>query len=335
MPDENVTSSDPASVIQEALEDYGRFAVQPPHLWTAPPQLGRRAQAALAALELLQSRAAENTKGIAFGQGLPPAGGWKRHMVEDPTEYSPEFQDEYRRLWHEAASERDEALARVREVEAERNKANALYARNMKDEYGRRIAAEATVARQAETLGRLKEILDRGGPIGLNVRLREIAGVLARAVLASPEAASAASLPCTRCGATPDEGLNDDCPECQGVVGPEAAATEPHWSSGMGQALLRTTNDPAEPLGSLASDRAEIRRLRAELALAESERAAWEKHGQEETFARERAERERDELEFAVASTHKRAEDAEARLRAMPHPEDCVCWICAAERGEG
>ena len=37
-------------------------------------------------------------------------------MVEDPTEYSPEFQDEYRRLWHEAAAERDrlrEALTKI------------------------------------------------------------------------------------------------------------------------------------------------------------------------------------------------------------------------------
>jgi hypothetical protein len=52
----------------------------------------------------------------AFGPGLPPAGGWKLAMHEDPTEYSPEFQDEYRRLWHEAAVERDrlrEALVKI------------------------------------------------------------------------------------------------------------------------------------------------------------------------------------------------------------------------------
>ncbi len=39
---------------------------------------------------------------MRYGQGLPPAGGWKLAMAEDPTEYSPEFQDEYRRLWHAA-----------------------------------------------------------------------------------------------------------------------------------------------------------------------------------------------------------------------------------------
>lgn len=30
-----------------------------------------------------------------------------RYMTEEPTEYSPEYQDEYRRLWHEAAADRD------------------------------------------------------------------------------------------------------------------------------------------------------------------------------------------------------------------------------------
>jgi DNA repair exonuclease SbcCD ATPase subunit len=40
-----------------------------------------------------------------YGQGEPPAGGWKLTMAEDPTEYAPEFQDEYRRLWHEARAE--------------------------------------------------------------------------------------------------------------------------------------------------------------------------------------------------------------------------------------
>ena len=47
-----------------------------------------------------------------FGQ-VPPETGWKRRMRFDPTEYSPEFQDESRRLWHEAARQRDEALAEV------------------------------------------------------------------------------------------------------------------------------------------------------------------------------------------------------------------------------
>lgn len=49
---------------------------------------------------------------MEYGQGLPPAGGWKLAMRENPTEYSPEFQDEYRRLWIEAAKERD----RLREI---------------------------------------------------------------------------------------------------------------------------------------------------------------------------------------------------------------------------
>lgn len=41
-----------------------------------------------------------------FGQGLPPAGGWKARMSDggsDP-DYSPEYQDEYQRLWHESAA---------------------------------------------------------------------------------------------------------------------------------------------------------------------------------------------------------------------------------------
>lgn len=50
---------------------------------------------------------------MRFGQGLPPAGGWKRHMVEDD-EYSPAYQDEYRRLWHGAAAERDRLLVFLR-----------------------------------------------------------------------------------------------------------------------------------------------------------------------------------------------------------------------------
>lgn len=32
-----------------------------------------------------------------------------------------------------------------------------------------------------------------------------------------------ASLPCTRCGATPETGQSDGCPECEGVVGPLGA----------------------------------------------------------------------------------------------------------------
>jgi hypothetical protein len=51
---------------------------------------------------------------VRYGQGLPPAGGWKLHMTDD--EYSPEHQDEYRRLWHEAAARRDlfaDALKRI------------------------------------------------------------------------------------------------------------------------------------------------------------------------------------------------------------------------------
>jgi hypothetical protein len=51
-----------------------------------------------------------------FGQGLPPSGGWKRYMTDDP-DYSPEYQDEYQRLWHEAAAERDRLAARVAEAE--------------------------------------------------------------------------------------------------------------------------------------------------------------------------------------------------------------------------
>lgn len=55
-------------------------------------------------LEGLVARSPQNGETRAeFGPGLPPAGGWKRHMVEDP-EYSPEFQDEYRRLWHRDAA---------------------------------------------------------------------------------------------------------------------------------------------------------------------------------------------------------------------------------------
>lgn len=33
-------------------------------------------------------------------------------------------------------------------------------------------------------------------------------------------ASSAASMPCTRCGATPETGQGEDCPECQGIFGP-------------------------------------------------------------------------------------------------------------------
>jgi hypothetical protein len=29
-----------------------------------------------------------------------------------------------------------------------------------------------------------------------------------------------ASLPCTRCGATPETGTTDGCPECEGIVEP-------------------------------------------------------------------------------------------------------------------
>jgi hypothetical protein len=40
-------------------------------------------------------------------------------MVEDPTEYSPEFQDEYRRLWHEAAGERNRLRVLLEDALAE------------------------------------------------------------------------------------------------------------------------------------------------------------------------------------------------------------------------
>lgn len=63
----------------------------------------------------------------AYGPGLPPAGGWKRYMTEDPTEYSPEFQDEYRRLWHEAAAERDALREAFKIVEQARQHGNVLY----------------------------------------------------------------------------------------------------------------------------------------------------------------------------------------------------------------
>ncbi len=49
-------------------------------------------------------------EGPTFHEGPPPR-GWKRYMVADD-EYSPEYQDEYRRLWH-----RDQARA-VRAEEA-------------------------------------------------------------------------------------------------------------------------------------------------------------------------------------------------------------------------
>lgn len=48
---------------------------------------------------------------MKYGQGPPPEGGWKKRMVEDPTEYSPEFQDEYRRLWHESEEARSDMAA--------------------------------------------------------------------------------------------------------------------------------------------------------------------------------------------------------------------------------
>ena len=62
------------------------------------------------------SSASEHAREPEFGQGPPPAGGWKKHMTEDPTEYSPAYQDEYRRLWHRDAArakELREALADI------------------------------------------------------------------------------------------------------------------------------------------------------------------------------------------------------------------------------
>ena len=53
---------------------------------------------------------------MKYGQGPPPAGGWKAKML-DP-DYSPAYQDEYQRLWHEAAAGRDrlrEALEKIAE----------------------------------------------------------------------------------------------------------------------------------------------------------------------------------------------------------------------------
>ena len=56
---------------------------------------------------------------MKYGQGPPPAGGWKAKML-DP-DYSPAYQDEYQRLWHEAAAERDRLTGQIGTVKTHMN----------------------------------------------------------------------------------------------------------------------------------------------------------------------------------------------------------------------
>lgn len=84
--------------------------------------------------------------------------------LRDP-DYSPAYQDEYQRLWHEAAARAEAAEADVARLERERDEERVLHDAWRRDsdaykdrwtaEQAKRWAAEAEVARQAEWIKRV------------------------------------------------------------------------------------------------------------------------------------------------------------------------------------
>lgn len=77
-------------------------------------------------------------------------------IAEDP-DHSPVYQDEYQRLWHQAAAERDEAAARAGRAEARAEAAEAI-ARNAHGHIQRALTERDRALGMAERLERLADL---------------------------------------------------------------------------------------------------------------------------------------------------------------------------------